>query len=588
MFEESCVFDLPARFHLCLPCLLLAGCVSAATPSASAPPVPDARFDPVREEIRRMVREDGVPSVAISVVVDGVIIWEEGFGLADRERGIPATAHTPYSIASINKAITSTAVMMLAERGAVDLDAPIERYLGGVRLRGLAGDTRAVTPRLALAHSAGLPGHFRAFYAGESVPPPEETLGRYGIVVYPPGRHFQYSNIGYRALDVTIANVSGVSYGRFLDREIFRPLGMIRTVLDLDAVSASGAAIRYDPAGNAIPLYATDHPGSGDLWSSAHDLIRFAAAHIGTLLAGQRPILRAESIAAMQRNAAAPGSVAGLSWALGVDRGHRVVEHGGGQPGVATQLALYPEERIAIAVVSNGSGGHAFQLARRIAAVLLPHVGNASAPVPAARAHDSVPTGLADLAGRWDGTLITYEGEEPFVLELAASGEGRVRIDGGLTSLVNDVRFSQGLLTGVFHGIKHTGDARAHPHRLSIALLAEGDQLAGQLNAHMDEPARSFASFVRLARPDTARLEQYVGVYHHGEGDLRVISRDGDRLHSRRGTGSRFELDPAGADAFVMVGTGGSRLYFEREGDRIVAVEWVGTGGVRDRALRVD
>jgi CubicO group peptidase (beta-lactamase class C family) len=580
-----------------LAALLLAGCGATGSPSTAqarpdarepVPPVLDPRFEEVRERLGRMVAEEAVPSVAVAVAKNGVILWEEGFGRADRERGIPASAHTPYSIASINKAITSTAVMILSERGMLDLDAPIERYLGGIRLTGLAGDTRDVTARRAMAHSAGLPLHFRIFYAGDDVPAPEETLGRYGVVVFPPGMHVQYSNIGYRALDVAIGNVSGMTYGEFLDREIFAPLGMTNSVLDLDDAWGGRLATRYTGAGDPIGLYVSDHPGSGDVWASAHDLVRFAMAHLGTLLPGQRPVLGPDAIAEMQRNAAAPGFVGGLSWALGADRGHRVVEHGGGQPGVSTQLSLYPDHHIAIAVVSNQSGGEPFQIARQIAAVLLPEPGVALAPEPAPRADTRTPAALTDLAGRWDGTLTTYEGDEPFVLEIADSGEGRARIGGGLTSLVNNVSLSDGVLRGVFHGIKNTGDARAHPHVLSLTLRASDGLLAGQLSVFVDEPARGLSSFVRLERPDTARLEEYVGVYRHGEDDRRTIGRDGDRLYSRRGGGPRYELDPAGEDTFVMVGTGGSRLRFERGPAGVNAVEWVGTSGARDRARRVD
>ncbi len=172
--------------------LLYVGGAAAQGPGAIRTGASDARFDSVRAVIQRLVNEDSVPSITVAVAKDGRILWEEGFGWANRERGVAATPHTPYSLASVTKPITSTAVVLLSERGLIDLDAPIESYLGGLRLKGLAGDTRGVTPRRAMAHSAGLPTHYNAHFIRDRVPPPEQTFGRYGIVVFEPGEQFEY------------------------------------------------------------------------------------------------------------------------------------------------------------------------------------------------------------------------------------------------------------------------------------------------------------------------------------------------------------------------------------------------------------
>src|SRR5919108_2369622 len=105
------------------------------------------RFDSVRAFIRRVMEESAVPSLAVAVARNGEIIWEEGFGLADRERMIAATPHTMYSLASISKPITATGIMKLVERGVVQLDRPVNDYLGEGKLTGLAGDARGATVR---------------------------------------------------------------------------------------------------------------------------------------------------------------------------------------------------------------------------------------------------------------------------------------------------------------------------------------------------------------------------------------------------------------------------------------------------------
>ena len=569
--------------------ILFPACSSAVVPAGGpvhpgaydvSPTVHDARFDTVRAYIQRLVNEEGVPSIAVAVAKDGEVLWEEGFGWADRERRVRATPHTPYSLASITKPITSTGIMVLSERGAIDLDAPLENYLRGIRFSGIAGDTREVTPRRAMAHSAGLPTHFRAYFAGDELPSAKEMLGRYGIVVFPPGKRFQYSNVGYRSLDVAIANASGQSYGEFLRREVFMPLGMTRSAVDLDPQWASEAATRYDEPNKPIPPYVTDHPGSGDVWASAHDMLRFAAFHLGTPFPGQQPILRPQSIAAMQGLAGAPNSRYGLGWGLRQDRGYRIVQHDGGQPGVATQMTLYPDQGLAIIVLSNWDEAPTWEIARRIAAAVLPD----SADPGKAASTEPPPSRLPELSGRWVGTVTTYQGTMP--IGLAFQSEGDIHATFATTeytSLVRNVGRSEDALTGVFYGRMTTSDVLPHPHDLSFALRVEDDELIGQLTALGTDAVFALSSFVRLKRVDQELLEEYVGVYHHGENDLRVVTREGDRLYSRRDTGRQLELNAVGEDLFLMAGTGGRTLRFERENGRVVAVEWSGGGGLARR-----
>ena len=112
------------------------------------------------------------PSIAVAVARNGRIIWEEGFGFADIERRTPATPTTLYSMASISKPITATGVMKLVEQGKIDLDRPANDYLGSAKISGVAGQASDATVRRVMAHSAGLPLHYRFFYEGGSVTRP--------------------------------------------------------------------------------------------------------------------------------------------------------------------------------------------------------------------------------------------------------------------------------------------------------------------------------------------------------------------------------------------------------------------------------
>ncbi len=156
------------------------------------PDNPPTSLEPVRDLIRRELVERSIPSLAVAVTRDGQWLWQEGFGWADRERRLAATEHTMYSLASITKPMTATALMVLVERGAIDLDRPVNAYLSDAPLRSRV-DGREATVRQVANHTAGLPLHYQFFYADRpEVPPPfEETIRRYGNLVTAPGERHQ-------------------------------------------------------------------------------------------------------------------------------------------------------------------------------------------------------------------------------------------------------------------------------------------------------------------------------------------------------------------------------------------------------------
>src|SRR5437879_2338151 len=124
----------------------------------------DVDFGAIRELIRTRLVEQTVPSLAVAVARNGTILWEEGFGWADRENRAPATGHTMYSLASISKPITATGLMVLKEQGKLDLDRPINDYLGEAKLKARIGDASEATVRRVANHTSGLPLHWHFFY----------------------------------------------------------------------------------------------------------------------------------------------------------------------------------------------------------------------------------------------------------------------------------------------------------------------------------------------------------------------------------------------------------------------------------------
>ncbi|MDE0736729.1 MAG: serine hydrolase, partial [Pirellulaceae bacterium] len=122
-------------------------------------------FAKLREHIQLEIKEKNIPSLAVAVIRDGKILWEEGFGWANRQGKIQATEHTMYSLASISKPITATGLMTLVQKQKIDLDHPINQYLDKAKLRSPLGHADQATVRRIANHSSGLPLHYQFFYA---------------------------------------------------------------------------------------------------------------------------------------------------------------------------------------------------------------------------------------------------------------------------------------------------------------------------------------------------------------------------------------------------------------------------------------
>lgn len=462
------------------------GSASAGSAAATEP------FARARARIQRALVEEGVPSMAVAVAKGGKIVWEEGFGWADREQRRPATAHTMYSLASISKPITATGLMVLVQRGLVSLDRPINEYLGKAKVDGRAFDANAATVRRVANHTAGLPLHFQFFYADEPYrrPAMDETIRRYANLVTPPGERWYYSNLGYGLLDYLIERVSGQSYADYMREAVFVPLGLTRMAVHIPPGHEAHTATRYAPDGTPLPFYDFDHPGGSAVFASAHDLLRFGMFHLKDHLPDQRAVLSDASIDEMARGSAETtrNGTYGVGWQRNRSpRGGETVSHGGGMDGVSTRLVLVPAGDAAVVVLSNGANGAVGEVQAEVLAELFPQwfdvpVPPAPAAAPAPAAGSPVFTPMPPLAGEWAGTIDTHLGVRMLRLSVRPDGAAYARVDAQPWALVNDARFEDGFLRGSVTASVGNPDAERMPYDLQLELKLRGEGKNAVLN----------------------------------------------------------------------------------------------------------
>jgi len=442
-------------------------------------------FDRVRALIKARMTEQHVPGMSIAVARDGRIVWEEGFGLADVDHRVPADANTVYSVASVTKPIVATALMIGSERRKLDLDRPVNVYLGRAKLTAWLGNPADATVRRVASHMAGLPEHYHFFYSDEPrrAPSMDETIRHYGNIIEPPGEHFQYSNLGYGVLGYVLSRVFKRSLADVLKSEVFQPLGMEDA--HFGAVACARCAVRYNDDGGRLPGYEFDHPGASAAWVSAHDLVLFGLFHAGTPLPQQRHIL---SDADRQEMQVVPVD---QQRGYGIWRhvwrhpaGYTGSFHGGTMPGVGADLTIIPEKRIVVAVVTNRNSSLPFVINDEIVYnTLLPQApATAESKAPAPEPAKPDPMAPKELVGGWAGAVHTYQGLRPLFLQILDSGEVEVTLS-GKTTKPNKCVFHSSTVRVEFNGDLDIGDAR--PDSLLVLKLTQrSGRLAGVVTAY--------------------------------------------------------------------------------------------------------
>ncbi|MGD0733441.1 MAG: serine hydrolase domain-containing protein [Terracidiphilus sp.] len=443
-------------------------------------------FDGVRTLIRQRIVNGSVPSVSVAVARHGKIIWEEGFGWANREERICATENTMYSLASISKPFTATALMTLVQAGKIDLDKPINDYLGDAKLNARIGNANDATVRRVANHSSGLPLHYQFFYSNEPFQKPsyDQTILRYGNLVTIPGEHYQYSNLGFGFLGYVLSRVSGESYPEFMRQTVFLKLNLTHTSVGVGPGLEKFQAIRYGSNGLPIPSYDFDHSGASAVCSSAHDLVRFGMFHLKDHLADQAQILTDASIDVMHQPTMkiSDNHGYGIGWFTeGRPDGYHTVSHTGGMPGVATILMLVPSEDIAVVVLTNELNRTLiFDVSNAILKVLLPKWQ--TTPIKPETPAPFTPG--AELFGTWKGILHTYQKDLPVTLRFLPSGDVHFQLADELETLLNNVQLKDGWLSGQAWGDVATDDAERHrANTLLFSFKLRGSHLNGAVSA---------------------------------------------------------------------------------------------------------
>ena len=371
------------RFVLRLVLLSLAGAAAAPALAKPKPAPPLAGLDVY---VARAMKEFDVPGMAVAVVKDGQVVLAKGYGVRRAGEPAPVDADTLFGIASNTKAFTCAALSILVEEGKLAWDDPVTKHLPEFQMYD-PWVSREVTVRDLVTHRAGL-----GLGGGDLMWWPPTTFTRReivrGIRFVKPASSFRsryaYNNVTFVAAGEVVGAAAGTSWDDFVRDRILAPLGMSRTTTRVAASTFDLAAPHLEVKGVVAPVVPMDFANAGaaaGVGSSAADMSRWLAMLLECgrgkeAPAGRTCILRPESIRRLWSAQTAQGTpdppagleptranfaAYGLGFGLRDYRGRKIVSHSGGLPGYVSHVALVPEERLGLVILTNQEETGAFE-----------------------------------------------------------------------------------------------------------------------------------------------------------------------------------------------------------------------------------
>jgi len=350
----------------------------------------------------------GLPGIVVGVVSDQELVWGKGFGFADIAAKLPMTPTTKFRMASHSKLFTAIAIMQLREEGKLRLDDPVAKYLAWFKAKPAGGDDGPITIEQLLSHSSGLQREAGDHWTSYEFPTADE-LGRLYAdrqAAFPPSVRWKYSNLAYAVAGMLIEQVSGERWADYVDRNIFKPLGMLASSVDKNVPGLAVPYGRRMPDGTREILPFVDARGMAaatGVTSNLEDMAKFVSAQFRKGPRGGAQIVSTGSLREMHRVRSVEEnwtSGTGLGFDITRIKDRTYVGHGGGYPGNTTQTLIQLDDKVGVIVLTNTNDSNPSDIARQLISTVGQAVAKASVRKPATVTWDPM---WARFAGLYRG-----------------------------------------------------------------------------------------------------------------------------------------------------------------------------------------
>lgn len=461
------------------------------------------------------------------------ILFDKGYGDADIEWDIPNSPSTKFRLGSITKQFTAASILLLEERGKLSVDDPVKKYVP---------DAPAAWDKITifnlLTHTSGIP-NFTSFPDYASLEPfpatPGQLVGRFRDkpLDFQPGEKWSYSNSGYVLLGYLIEKISGESYEKFVQENIFTPLGMKGSGYDSNSAIIPHRAAGYAPGPNG-PVNAgfvnmTVPLSAGALYSTTHDLLLWEQGLFGgKLLTG----------ASLQKMTTPFKNDYAFGLLVHTVNGHKEIDHGGGIQGFNTHLAYYPDDKLTVVVLGNLNGRAPDEITGELGTIVL----GGTVVLPWEHKTATVDPKLFDgYVGRYqlepDVTITVTRDETSLFAQLTGQPKTAIFPEGERDFFYKIV---DAQITFVTDGLGRATE---------LILHQDGDHHAKRIEGEAPPPKEH-----KEVTVDPKLFDGYVGGYQLAPGFILTVAREGDHLFVQATGQQNFEVFAEGdRDYFYKV-----------------------------------
>ncbi|MDA9773955.1 beta-lactamase family protein [Saprospiraceae bacterium] len=254
----------------------------------------------IQKRFEKLLKKKKVVGASVAIVDNGKVVFADGFGFEDREKGIRASAQTMFRIGSITKNFTALAVMQLQEKGLLNIEESIKVYLPELTMESGFGDEKILTIKSIMAHISGLPSDILNGMMSSEPPSIEWAIQNLNQFVSssPDNYAMSYSNVGYGLLGELISRVSGMTYGDYLTRNIFEPLEMNNSFCGINPKKLAKA---YFDKEVFAPELIRDY-AAGSIASSAQEMANYLLMQLNDGMYNEKEVISQASLAMMNEN----------------------------------------------------------------------------------------------------------------------------------------------------------------------------------------------------------------------------------------------------------------------------------------------
>ncbi len=351
-----------SRFLFCL--LVLCLSTGAYIHAQNAPYAEE--LSQFRTFVKTQMAADQIPGLSIGFR-KGDHVWMEGFGYADLEHQAPAKPETSYRMASVGKPMTAFGILKLVETGKLDLDAEVQTYVPYFPQKAYP-----VSTRLLLGHLGGI-SHYQNYDLEGHFKDQKDTRAAIAVfedfdLIAAPGTRYNYSSYGYNLLGAVIEGASGETYGDYMRRVLWGPLGMENTIMDHPDVIVPNRARGYRPGPDGKPINSefvniSSRFAAGGIRSTVPDLLNLAKSiSAGAILSDSLFDVMTTSMS----TTAGRNTGYGMGWGVDDINGRFMIAHSGAQAETRTYFMVLPKDDFAMAILTNYEGADRMPYVRRL------------------------------------------------------------------------------------------------------------------------------------------------------------------------------------------------------------------------------